>query len=219
MDEFSKLLHYSPSGNSSMDDDVGDDVSMFDEGLEDIDKARIHFLLNTLEVRHFCEDVAKGLIEYREHLDSKPSRMRQLDLNVLEDIISEPLSYRTKEACIMLIKEKLDGFKTGFLIYKGKSRLKNMIQDIIDIHTSSQLKRARDELMLEMCAHMRLLKKFNSIRGEDLGQLKSDLIAARIEIDGFRQREISEHRTESGSLERVVVSRSFVERFTSVFRK
>lgn len=221
MNEFSKLLHYSPSDASYSNDEATDheeDV-MLDDDLSTLDKARVQFFINALEVKHFCDDIAYGIDAYREQVNSKLSRKRQLNLNSLEDIISEPKLHATKEACMMLIKEQLDKMKTGFLMFKGKSRLRSIMLDIIATHSSSQLKRAREDLMHEMCAHRKLIKKYNAIKGEDLEQLKHDLAAAHSEIEDFKSREYSGVSSQELASDKFTVSTSFIDRFTGIFRK
>lgn len=168
---------------SSTDDSMEDDIPMNYEPTE-IDCAQVRVQVNRLVAKSVCRDISKALDKYVD-TRKKLSRRRHQDIVALQAIVSK--EYETKEHCILDIHARLNQVKTGWFIFKGKSRLKSEIMAVIHIYNSDAVLMLSHELMTEISQYKILANKYEAIRGEDIQELRLELKSTSAELDDLRK--------------------------------
>lgn len=139
------------------------------------------------EVSDLCNDIYQALCRYRILKNHKISRQRRLDLNALEGLVSDSSEYQTKEECMEVIEQRLQRIKTRLFNFRRNSLLRNMIREILSIYNLPQLKKASNDLELEMRAHDALAKKFHLTVGDDIDRLRTELVRSKQTIAVLEQ--------------------------------
>lgn len=164
--------------DSSFDDESMEEFDPTRRQLNEAENAHIQVMMNLLEVKIFCEDLALGI---RHYIDSrkKISRRRQQDINALGAIIADRNHYHTKEECMMHVRERLERVQSGWFIFRGNSLLRDTLLDTMKTHQSSTVARFRRELMHEYQAHKITLNRFAFVNGENIETLKQEVVQLR----------------------------------------
>lgn len=161
-------------GDSSYEDESFDDNYPIHYQLNEAENANIQVQMNKLEIKHFCDDISDGLIQYVSER-KKLSRQRHQDVSALRCIVADSHIYRAKEECMIVIRQRLDRVKTGWFIFRGNSRLRTIIYSIISLHNSTVANKLRQDLIREMQSHQLLLKKYQLIQGDSVIELRCEL--------------------------------------------
>ncbi|HEV2613870.1 MAG TPA: hypothetical protein VGV92_04075 [Gammaproteobacteria bacterium] len=205
--------------DSSFEDETYDDESapIINYDLSEAENAQIQIQVRLLLLKHFCADISAGLTRYVDER-KKLTRARQQDVNAIKTIISEPQRFQSKEECMMAIQERLRRVKTGWFLFSGGSRMRTIIFEIIVIHSSPAIAHISQDLEIEKQAHRVLLKRYDFIKGDDIEELKREILHLR-EQGELMQKQLG---TYTKSQERVEAKsssspQSFAARIKSLF--
>lgn len=199
-------------GDSSFEDDTFEDDYPVNYQLSEAENAEIQIHINRREVKHFCDDISDGLLQYLNER-KKLSRQRHQDVAALRYIVADSYKYRTKEECMILIRERLDRVKTGWFIFRGNSRLRTIVYEIMAIHKSPLANKLRQDLIMEMQAHKLLLKKYTAIQGDSIVELKRELSQLRLDYAALKKQGNSDVSEKSSTVH------TLAAKFMGVFSK
>ncbi len=159
-----------------------EDLFVIHYDLSQAENAHIQLNVNRLEVRLLCEALDAGILRYKDQR-KKMTRRRMQDVNSVRSIIANDTHYKTKEECMIVVQQRLEQFRTGWFIFRGKSLLRNILLEIMQEHRSSITKDLRLELVREMQAHKAMQKRYDFIQGDTLEDLKREVIQLRRQLE------------------------------------
>ena len=171
--------------DSSCDEVSGaEDVFVINYDLSQAENAHIQININRLEIGLLCDALDEGILRYKDQR-KKMTRRRMQDVNAIRNIIANSQQYKTKEECMIIVQQRLEQFRTGWLIFRGTSLLRNILVGIMQEHRSPITQNLRLELMKEMQAHKVTQKRYDFVQGEAVEDLKRDVIQLRRRLEKY----------------------------------